>query len=331
VLDRTGIILEIFHRHAKSREARLQVELARLTYLAPRLRETGTSERQRGGIGGKGAGESDVELDKRKVRDRMAELREELAKIEAERGVRRQRRRTERQVAIVGYTNAGKSSLLRALTGAEAFIEDRLFATLDTQTRAWELPGRRKVFLSDTVGFLKDLPHHLVASFRATLAEALDADLLLHVADAAHPDADVQHEAVDRVLREIGADGIPAILVLNKADAVRDRIALEVLRKRARDAVVVSARTGEGLADLSARVLRAVEQDHEEVSLEIDAGDGRTRAWIESKARVLAREYRDDAVVLRVRMARGDLARLTRDERGRVAAAERRGARNSAR
>ena len=339
VVDRSEVILDIFALRARSREAKVQVELAQYEYLRPRLKRMWTHlERIEGGAGGalggigtRGPGEKQLEVDRRLVARRIKDLKDELDALERQRRTRARAREGFFRVCLVGYTNAGKSSLLRALTGADAFVEDRLFATLDTQTRAWELPGRRKVFLSDTVGFLKDLPHHLVASFRATLAEALDADLLLHVADAAHPDADVQHEAVDRVLREIGADGIPAILVLNKADAVRDRIALEVLRKGARDAVVVSARTGEGLAELSARVLRAVEQDHEEVSLEIDAGDGRTRAWIESKARVLSREYRDDAVVLRVRIARGDLARLKRDERGRVTAAERRGARDAAR
>src|SRR5438309_6911898 len=187
VLDRTGVIIEIFHRHASSRPARLQVEIARLTYVAPRLRATGGGERQRGGIGLRGAGESSVELDRRKIRDRISELKTELAAIEDESKTRRARRQEALRVALVGYTNAGKSSLMRALTGSHVLVADKLFATLDTTVRALWPESRPRILVSDTVGFIKKLPHDLVASFRSTLDEALEASLLLQIVDAADP------------------------------------------------------------------------------------------------------------------------------------------------
>lgn len=220
VLDRSGVIIEIFSERARSREARLQVEMARLHYLAPRLRELGgPSERQRGGIGGKGAGETGIELDRRRVRDRIAEIRRELAALESNSAVRRERRQGARKVALVGYTNAGKSSLMRALTGAEPYVADQLFATLDTTLRRVHVPGADEIVLSDTVGFIRDLPHDLVAAFRATLAEASEADLIVHVVDASAPDRDAQDDAVGRVLADIGADRVPALRVLNKIDS----------------------------------------------------------------------------------------------------------------
>src|SRR5439155_135369 len=184
VLERTDVIIEIFQLHASSRPARLQVEIARLTYMAPRLRETGGGERQRGGIGLRGAGESSVELDRRKIRDRISELKTELAAIEDESKTRRARRQEALRVALVGYTNAGKSSLMRALTGSHVLVADKLFATLDTTVRALWPESRPRILVSDTVGFIKKLPHDLVASFRSTLDEALEASLLLQIVDA---------------------------------------------------------------------------------------------------------------------------------------------------
>ena len=188
VLDRSMVIVEIFHRHAKSRQAKLEVEIARLMYVAPRLREAGAgADRQRGGVGGKGAGESAVELDRRRIRDRIAELRQEIEQIETEQHTRRASRKDARRVALVGYTNAGKSSLMRALTGSAVLVEDKLFATLDTTVRSLKPETEPRVLVSDTVGFIKKLPHELVASFRSTLDEALEASLLLYVADASDP------------------------------------------------------------------------------------------------------------------------------------------------
>ena len=224
VLDRTSVILEIFHRHARTREARLQVEIARLKYLAPRLREGGGGgDRVRGGIGGKGAGESALELDRRRIRDRIAELRHELAQIEGGSKTRRERRSELPTVALVGYTNAGKSSLMRALTSTDVYIADKLFATLDTTVRRLVPPTEPPILVTDTVGFIKKLPHDLVASFRSTLDEAKDADLLLHLVDASDP-ALADHIAVTReVLAEIGADEVPTWLLLNKIDRVEPR------------------------------------------------------------------------------------------------------------
>ena len=231
VMDRTMVILEIFHRNARSRAARAQVEIARLGYMAPRLREAaklaGPQGRQRSGVGGRGAGESHTELDRRKVRDRIAELQREIIAMELERKTQRARR-LERQglglggVSLVGYTNAGKSTLMRALTGSEVLVANKLFATLDTTVRALYPESVPRVLVSDTVGFIKNLPHGLVASFKSTLEEALDAALLLHVIDASDPGFQRQLEVTDEVLQEIGADEVPRIRVFNKIDHVGD-------------------------------------------------------------------------------------------------------------
>src|SRR6202041_1432345 len=213
VLDRTGVIVEIFHRHAHSREAKLQVEIARLKYIAPRLRESVSGgERQQGA----GSGESDLDLEKRAIRDRLAELKEQLAAIQKESDQRRSARRDQLRVALVGYTNAGKSSLMRALTGSEVLVANQLFATLDTTVRALQPEASPRVLVADTVGFIKQLPHDLVASFKSTLDEALEASLLLFVVDASDPTYQAQLEVSRSVLREIGADTVPSRLVLNK-------------------------------------------------------------------------------------------------------------------
>lgn len=241
VLDRTHVIVEIFHRHAKSREARLQVEIARLSYVAPRLREAGAGgDRQRGGIGGKGAGESALELDRRKIRDRIAELRRELVGIEREAATRRAARQQQRRVALVGYTNAGKSSLMRALTSSGVYIADKLFATLDTTVRALRPETEPRILVSDTVGFIKKLPHELVASFRSTLDEALEASLLLFVVDAADPTFRDQLEVTRDVLGGIGAAEVPWRLVLNKRDRL-DEAQCAALMLEYPEAILVSA------------------------------------------------------------------------------------------
>ena len=232
VIDRSAVILAIFQRHARSREARLQVEIARLHYMAPRLRETGGGkDRQSGGIGGRGVGESASELDRRKVRDRIAELRQELAGIERDSGTRRKRRGDLSTVALVGYTNAGKSSWMRALTGSAVLVQDKLFATLDTTVRALQPETNPRILISDTVGFIKKLPHDLVASFRSTLDEARECDLLVHVVDAADPAFPDQIEVTREVLDSIGANQSERLLVLNKIDRVdpetRARLARE--------------------------------------------------------------------------------------------------------
>ena len=217
VLDRTAVILEIFRRHARSRAAKAQVEIVRLQYMVPRLREQGKGkDRQRGGIGGKGAGESSLELDRRKIRDRIAELTRELEAMAEEQRTQRARRRDMSRVALVGYTNAGKSTLMRALTGSEVLVADRLFATLDTTVRPLVPATRPRVLLSDTVGFIDKLPHGLVNSFKSTLDEALEAGLLLQVVDASDPNFERQLEVTTEVLAEIGAGDVPRLLALQQ-------------------------------------------------------------------------------------------------------------------
>jgi GTP-binding protein HflX len=303
VLDRTAVILAIFHRHARSREARLQVELARLAYLAPRLREGGAGrDRQGGGIGSKGAGESHLELDRRKLRDRMAELRREIGAIEREGGTRRRRRAEQATTALVGYTNAGKSSLMRALTGSPVLVADRLFATLDTTVRALEPPTQPRILVSDTVGFIKKLPHDLVASFRSTLEEARDADLQLHVVDASDPAFRAQLEVTRQVLGEIGAAGAPVLLVLNKRDRLEPGRE-EQLAAEFPGAILVSAKRPDDVARLRERILAFFEQDMEEVELHVPYTRQKLLAEIHASCRVLSETHDEQGtrVLLRAR------------------------------
>jgi GTP-binding protein HflX len=278
VMDRTMVILEIFHRNARSRAARAQVEIARLGYLAPRLRElaklAGPQGRQRSGTGGRGAGESHTELDKRKIRDRIAELQQEIDAMEVERKTQRARRQNRQggaNVALVGYTNAGKSTLMRALTGSEVLVANKLFATLDTTVRTLQPESIPRVLVSDTVGFIKNLPHGLVASFKTTLDEALDAALLLHVIDASDPGFERQLDVTDHVLAEIGADEVPRIRVFNKIDHVGDATAQAgceaALRAKYPDCIVMSARRPDDVARLHRAVVAWFQRDLVEAEL----------------------------------------------------------------
>jgi GTP-binding protein HflX len=310
VLDRTAVILGIFHRHARSREARLQVELARLAYLAPRLRQSGVGhDRQGGGIGGKGAGESHLELDRRKLRDRMAELRRELGSIEREGGTRRKRRAEQLTAALVGYTNAGKSSLMRALTGSAAFVADQLFATLDTTIRALEPPTLPRILISDTVGFIKKLPHDLVASFRSTLEEARDADLQLHVVDASDAAFRAQLEVTRQVLAEIDADAAPALLVLNKRDKL-EPAQQEALAAEFPEAILVSAKQPDDVARLRERILAFFERGMEEVELHVPYTRQRILAEIHESCRVLSESHDEQGTLVRLRARPEHVARL---------------------
>jgi GTP-binding protein HflX len=309
VLDRTSVILEIFHRHAHTREARLQVEIARLKYLAPRLRESGGGgDRVRGGVGGKGAGESAMELDRRKIRDRIAELKGELDKIEGNSQVRRARRSDLPTVALVGYTNAGKSSMMRALTGSEVYIADKLFATLDTTVRVLVPRTQPPILVSDTVGFIKKLPHDLVASFRTTLEEAAGADLLLEVVDASDP-AFREHMRVTReVLTEIGALG-PMKVLLNKIDRV-DGTAREALANEFPDAVQTSAVTAAEVAALHDRIVAHFEGDLEDTELHVPWALHKLVHAVHESCRVLAEDHDEQGTRIRVRASAQTLARL---------------------
>ncbi|MBS1160664.1 MAG: GTP-binding protein [Proteobacteria bacterium] len=321
VMDRTMVILEIFHNNARSRAARAQVEIARLGYMAPRLREAaklaGSQGRQRSGVGGRGAGESHTELDRRKIRDRIAELQLEIVAMEAERKTQRARRQ-ERQglasVALVGYTNAGKSTLMRALTGSEVLVANKLFATLDTTVRTLHPESVPRVLVSDTVGFIKNLPHGLVASFKSTLDEALDAALLLHVIDASDPGFERQLEVTDTVLAEIAADVVPRLRIFNKIDHVGDAAAqaecTAALRAKYPDCVVMSARRPDEVALLRQTILAFFRQNLVEAELFLPWSAQQLRGEIFAQCEVL--EERADAAgaFFRVRGESDSLSRL---------------------
>ena len=312
VMDRTMVILEIFHRNARSRAARAQVEIARLGYMAPRLREAaklaGPQGRQRSGTGGRGAGESHTELDKRKIRDRIAELQQEIAAMDVERETQRSRRQ-ERQglasVALVGYTNAGKSTLMRALTGSDVLVENKLFATLDTTVRTLQPESRPRVLVSDTVGFIKNLPHGLVASFKSTLDETLDASLLLHVIDASDPGFERQLEVTDKVLAEIGAQDVPRIRIFNKIDHVGDAAAqaeCEVaLRAKFQDCIVMSARRAGDIALLREAIVAFFQQGLVEAELFLPWSAQQVRNEIFANCQVLEERADSEGAFMRVR------------------------------
>lgn len=305
VMDRTMVILEIFHRNARSRAARAQVEIARLGYMAPRLREAaklaGPQGRQRSGVGGRGAGESATEMDRRKIRDRIAELQLEIVAMEAERKTQRARRQ-ERQglasVALVGYTNAGKSTLMRALTGSEVLVANKLFATLDTTVRVLHPESVPRVLVSDTVGFIKNLPHGLVASFKSTLDEALDAALLLHVIDASDPGFERQLAVTDAVLAEIGADELPRLRIFNKIDHVGDAAAEAECRTALQasypDCIVMSARRPDDVARLHRAIVDFFQRNLLEAELFLPWSAQQLRREIYANCQVLA-ERADEA------------------------------------
>jgi GTP-binding protein HflX len=308
VLDRTGVIVEIFHRHARSREAKLQVEMARLRYIAPRLRESSAGgERQQG----YGAGESDLELDRRKIRDRLAELKEQLDDIHRDDDQRRSARRDHLRVALVGYTNAGKSSLMRALTGSEVLVADKLFATLDTTVRALQPETKPRVLVSDTVGFIKKLPHDLVASFRSTLAEALEASLLLFVVDASDPTHESQLEVSRNVLREIGADVVPSRLLLNKIDRVSE-VDRAARRAKHPDAMLLSARSSEDVAALRETIIAFFEAAMVEDQIVLPYAKQALLSEVYENARVLSEDYDTTGRIIKVRGLPGAIARLRR-------------------
>jgi GTP-binding protein HflX len=316
VMDRTAVILEIFRRHARSRVAKAQVEIVRLQYLVPRLRESGagSQDRQRGGIGGKGAGESSLELDRRKIRDRIAELTRELAALAAEQGTQRARRRDMNRVALVGYTNAGKSTLMRALTGSDVYVADKLFATLDTTVRALTPEARPRILVSDTVGFIDKLPHGLVASFKSTLDEALEAGVLAHVVDASDPGFERQLDVTTEVLADIGAAAIPRLVIFNKIDRVGDlaaqQAAAAALALRWPEAFVMSARRSDDVSRLRARLIAFFARDLVSGEVRVPYDRQQLRGEIFASCEVLGERYQDDAVIFDVRAHPAVLDRL---------------------
>ncbi len=314
VYDRAELIIKIFSSRAMTSEARLQVELARLQYSLPRLAHSYEDlSRQRGGrYGTKGSGEQKIELDRRSIEKRIHEIKEELKVVRTSRDV--QRRRRERQTvpraAIVGYTNAGKSSLLNALSSASVLAEDKLFATLDPTTRRIALPAGSTVLLTDTVGFVRNLPHGLVEAFKATLEEAAVADLLIHVADASDPEVETHMHTTERVLAEIGAGELPRILVLNKIDLSPEG-GRDWLHSHP-DGVRLSARTGEGLGDLVARIGEVVASGMDELSLRIPHADYAMVALLRREAHIVSESHDDEAAILRCRVPERLRSRIER-------------------
>lgn len=309
VLDRTELILDIFATHARTYQSKLQVELAQLEYALPRIARLGahiTSEQQAGGgagIGMRGPGEKQLESDRRLAKKRVTALRRELKDLE-ERKRREVASRSHQNttVSLVGYTNAGKSTLMNALTKAGVLVEDRLFSTLDTRTRLWSLGGGVKVLLSDTVGFIRNLPHGLVASFHATLEEAAQADLLLHVVDASSPEADAQIAAVREVLAELKVGDKPTLMVFNKVDRFRDPVEKEILARRHPESIAISGMTGEGVEELRRRVSETLVKRLVEMSVEIPQGEGKLLAELSTWSVEVGREYLDGRVRLDLRV-----------------------------
>jgi GTP-binding protein HflX len=317
VLDRSELILDIFATRAETREAKLQVELAQMQYTYPRLAKMWNHlERISGqsggmGIGTRGPGETQLETDRRIVRKRISDLRANILKIQERKSrLVAERNRVHFTVCIVGYTNAGKSTLFNTLTAAGTYADDKLFATLDTKTRAWKLERGTEVLLSDTVGFVRDLPHNLVASFKATLEEAIHADLLLHVLDVGHPHAQQQFDSVHQVLREIGGKQKPEILLLNKTDTEEGEENFPFWRTLHPDAVPISAKTGAGMGALHEAVYAAVRGQQVDVTLEADVANGKLISFIESHTRVHEREFTDGRVLMRAVMGKQTLADL---------------------
>ena len=311
VLDRTEVILDIFSSRSQTHEARLAVELAQLEYALPRLKNMWTHlSRMKMGVGMRGPGEKQLETDRRLAEKRIIDLKRDLEKISRRKEREVAGRRDRMTVSLVGYTNAGKSTLMNTLTGAGVLAENKLFATLDTRTRRWQLPGWGPVLLSDTVGFIRDLPHKLIASFKATLEEARQADLLIHVADASHPAALDQIAAVYDVLKELGIEEKDALLVLNKIDRVTDLTRIASIRNRYPNAVEISAQTGVGLPRLTAAVSDALSQDFLDIDVHCDSSDGRLLAFLAKYGEVLSRTFVGNRASIHCRIARLHLGRL---------------------
>ena len=307
LIDRSGLILDIFARRAKSATAKTQVELAQLDYLRTRLTRAWTHlSRQKGGIGAKGPGETQIETDRRLIGARIAVLREKLGAIDRQRTTQRKGRGQFPRFALVGYTNAGKSTLMNALSGAGVLAENRLFATLDATTRTVVLDGNKQVLLSDTVGFIRKLPHKLIESFKSTLDETREADILLHIVDASHPRFEDHIAVVRETIREIGADDRRALLVFNKVDAIEELGLLGALRELHPDAVFVSALRGAGLDELRRRMVETTEENFEEHTVVLPLSEGGAISHVRRVAEVLDEAYIYASYTMRERWREGE-------------------------
>ena len=303
VIDRSALILDIFKKHAKTREAKTQVELAFCQYLLPRLTRQWTHlERQMGGVGTRaGMGETQIEIDRRLIRDKISKLKLDLKKIEIERTTQSQKRKREFRVALVGYTNAGKSTLFNSLTGNNVYVQNQLFATLDTTVRKLKINKTHQVLISDTVGFIRKLPHNLVASFRSTLKELLEADLILIVLDASSVIIDDHLDTIKRVLTDLGADDIPKSLVLNKIDRVKEELELKRLRNKFTDAIFISALHHLRLDDIRNHIIDKIESDFEIFDLNIPYHKGKTISQLQDQVEILESVYGDEEIFLKIK------------------------------
>ncbi|MEU6621475.1 GTPase HflX [Streptomyces litmocidini] len=309
VVDRTALILDIFAQHAKSREGKAQVALAQMQYMLPRLRGWGQSlSRQMGGGGGggmatRGPGETKIETDRRRIREKMAKMRREIAEMKTGRDIKRQERRRNKvpSVAIAGYTNAGKSSLLNRLTGAGVLVENALFATLDPTVRRAETPTGRVYTLADTVGFVRHLPHHLVEAFRSTMEEVGESDLILHVVDGSHPAPEEQLAAVREVFRDVGAVNVPEIVVVNKADAA-DPLVLQRLLRMEKHSIVVSARSGQGIDELLALIDSELPRPEVELEVLVPYTQGGLVSRVHAEGEVESEEHTPEGTLLKARV-----------------------------
>ena len=302
VIDRSSLILEIFSLHAKTKEAKTQVELAQLEYLLPRLTRAWTHlERQMGGIGTRaGAGETQIEVDRRLVRTRISNLKKELSKIDMEKETQRKKRHKEYKIALAGYTNAGKSTLMKCLTGSNVLIEDQLFATLDTTIRKIKLGKNHTALLSDTVGFIRKLPHHLVASFKSTLQEVVEADLALVTLDASSEAINDHYETILKVLKDIGAND-NHILILNKIDKIKDESRFNLLKKKFPNAIYISAKNSLRIDALKRDIVKKIDNEFKTIELDLPYEKPKQIAYCQKDVDVLKRDYLDSHMYLKIR------------------------------
>ena len=325
VVDRTSLILQIFAQRAQTKAAKLQVDLAQLQYALPRLTRLwthlsrlgtggGTAGGSAGRAGGvvRGPGETQLQIDRRLIRTQISRVKKALQKVEKYRRVQRKQRQEMINVSLVGYTNAGKSTLFNALTSEKRLAEDKLFATLDPTTRTLDLPDNQHVLLSDTVGFLKKLPHHLVAAFKATLEEVAEADLLLHIVDVAHPEAESQIDAVDEVLKELGALERPTLMVFNKVDLLEDEAHIQLFRSQYSDSLAISAQSGTGLEALKELLAERFSAQDVDVSLALSYQDGKALDYLYKHGEVFDTDYQGESIKVKAKLPQRYLKALDR-------------------
>lgn len=313
IVDRSGLILDIFAKRAKSKEAMTQVELAQLQYMLPRLTKMWAHlSKQYGGIGTKGPGETQIETDRRSIRKRIKLLKEKLKDVEKEREIQRKSRKEFIRAALVGYTNAGKSTLMNALAGSEVFVEDRLFATLDTTVRLMKLSNAQKILISDTVGFIRKLPPNLIASFKSTLAELVESDILIHVVDVTHPLFEEHIQVVNETINEIGAQSKQTILVFNKIDLLKDRIFLNELLNKYKEAVAISAKRNININALKNKILRILSDEFVEKEIVTNHQNYDVISKLYQIGEVLEKKFRNNRVYLKIRMNKKQLGHFSK-------------------